>query len=119
MVALITTRIQHSRGDYVSVAKDVANSINCDCYNRSMKRGKDRRVLLLCGLTPALDAVAKKADYRPETRVLVDMVLAQLMLAHDLVVIQALRLSGDTELILQQLALACFHYHLLSQDGDF
>jgi ERCC4-type nuclease len=119
MVLLITSRIHQSGGDCVTIAKDVANSINCDCYHRSMKCGNDRRVLLLCGLTPALDAVAKKADYRQETRVLVDLVLAQLMLAHDLVVIQAVRLSGDTELILQQLALACFHYHLLFQDGDY
>jgi hypothetical protein len=119
MVALITKRIQRSGGDYIAIAKDVANSINCDCYHRSMKTGKDRRVLLLCGLTPALDAVAKIADYRPETRVLVDLILAQLMLVHDLVVIQAVRLGGDTELILQQLALACFHYHLLFQDGDY
>ena len=118
MVALITSRIPRSGGDYIDIAKDVANTINCDCYHRSMKSGKDRRVLLLCGLSPALEAVATKADYRPETRVLVDLVLADLMLAHDLVVIQAVRLSGDTELILQQLALACFHYHLLFQDDD-
>lgn len=118
MVSLITSGIPRHCSDYIAIAKDVANTINCDCYHRSMKNGKDRRVLLLCGLTPALDAVAKKADYMSETRVLVDLVLAHLMLAHDLVIIQAVRLNGDTELILQQLALACFHYHLLFLDDD-
>jgi hypothetical protein len=83
-----------------------------------MVSGKDRRVLLLCGLNPAIDAAARKAGYRTETRVVVDLVLAELMLSQNLCVIQAVRLKGDTELILQFLSLACFHYHLLFQEGD-
>lgn len=45
---------------------------------------------------------------------LVDMVQAELMLVHNIVVIQARRLHGDQETVLQQLALACFQYHLLT-----
>jgi len=44
----------------------------------------------------------------------VHMILAELMIAHQIVVLHATRLSGDLESILQQLALACFHYQLLT-----
>ena len=56
--------------DYIAIAKEVAASINRDCYNRSMKSQRDRRVLLLIGLTPALDAAAKEAGYRSEILVM-------------------------------------------------
>ena len=118
MISLITDRIKDCAGDFVALAREVATVINSQCHHRTMSRGKDRRVLILCGLNPALDAAAKKAGYASETRVLADLVLAQLMLEHDLIVIQAVRLKGDTELILQQLSLACFHYHLLFQECD-
>lgn len=42
------------------------------------------------------------------------MVQAELMIAHETVVLHATRLNGDREIILQQLALACFHYQLLT-----
>jgi len=118
MISLITSRIKDCGGDFVSLVKDVAGVVNSQCHHRTMAKGKDRRVLLLCGLTPALDAAAKKAGYRSETRALADMVMAELMLEHDLVVIQAVRLKNDTELILQLLSLACFHYHLLFQECE-
>jgi hypothetical protein len=118
LVTLITSRIHESHGDFVRIAKEVASVINSQCHHPTMVSGKDRRVLLLCGLNPAIDAAAKKAGYRTETRVVVDLVLAELMLSQNLCVIQAVRLKGDTELILQLLSLACFHYHLLFQEGD-
>jgi hypothetical protein len=116
MIPLITSRIEDCGGDFLAITKEVASVIISQCHHRTIVAGKDRRVLLLCGLSPAVKASAKKAGYRPETRVLVDLVLAELMLTHDLVVLQAVRLKGDTELILQLLSLACYHYHLLFQE---
>ena len=107
MVAHITNNIHRCTGDFVALAKNVASLINRECHHRTMTSGKDRRVLLLCGLTPALDAAAKKAGYRAEIRVIADLVMAQLMLEHDVIVIQAVRLEGDTELILITI-ICCF-----------
>jgi hypothetical protein len=76
----------------------------------------DTRVFLLRGLLPAIDAEAKRPGYKAELKMLLDLVVVDLMLEHNITVIQAFRLSGDTELILQQLALACFHYQLLTSD---
>lgn len=42
------------------------------------------------------------------------MVQAELMITHKTIVLHAVRLSGDREKIIQQLALSCFHFHLLT-----
>ena len=76
---------------------------------------KSRRILIIRGLPSAIEAEAKKAGYRTELKTVLDLVTADLMLEHDVVVLQALRQKGDVELILQQLALACFHYQLLTE----
>ena len=44
---------------------------------------------------------------------LVEMLQAELMISHDTIVLHATRLSGDRERMIQQLALACFHFQLL------
>jgi hypothetical protein len=75
---------------------------------------RDQRVIIVRDLPPAIKAEAKQAGYRCKLKTLLDLVTADLMLQHDVVAIQAFRQTGDIELILQQLALACFHYQLLT-----
>mmetsp|Transcript_12492 Transcript_12492/g.28961 ORF Transcript_12492/g.28961 Transcript_12492/m.28961 type:complete len:181 (+) Transcript_12492:549-1091(+) len=102
--------------DCVSVAKEAARSIFDECGGEKPCSLTDRRVLLLRGLPPAIDNIAKRAGYRVETWTVVDLVIANLMLERHLVVLQAVRLKNETELVLQQLALSCFHYHLLTNE---
>jgi hypothetical protein len=72
-------------------------------------RDEDCRVLVVRDLGAAIDAAAKRADYRVELKVMVDMVVAEL------VVLQAVRLNTDLEMMVRELAIACFHYQLLTQ----
>jgi hypothetical protein len=60
-------------------------------------------------LGAAIDAAAKRASYRAELKVVVDMI------RHDMVVHQEVRLTIDLEMIVRVLAMACFHYMLLTQ----
>jgi hypothetical protein len=46
---------------------------------------------------------------------MVDLLFAELMIQHNMVVVQAVQLSKDLEMILQEFALACFHNQLLTQ----
>jgi glutamate racemase len=46
---------------------------------------------------------------------MVDMVFAELMIRHDMVVLQAVRLTTDLEMMVRELVMACFHYQLLTQ----
>ena len=90
-----------------------------------------RRILLIRGLRPALEQLAKQAGYRQESRFVADLVLAQLMISHDIVVLHAIRKGGDSTIaghrssstttttsdqtkLLRALALACFHFQLLT-----
>lgn len=99
-------------GDYLQLAKEVAQEIRRDCHVTDSEDG-DKPVLLLHGLQPALDQFAKQAGYCLHSRVISSMLLAQLMLVHDTVVLQAVRKSHDCQAMLQQLILSCFQFQLL------
>jgi hypothetical protein len=43
------------------------------------------------------------------------LLLADLSVSRDTVVLQAVRLKDDLEIMLQQLALSCYHYQLLTR----
>ena len=48
---------------------------------------------------------------------MVDMVFADLMIRHDMVALQSVRLTTDLEMMVRELAmeLECFHYQLLTR----
>jgi hypothetical protein len=87
----------------------VASSLAQDCAPKN----DGVRILLIRGLSNALTQAAKKSGYRSELPFMTDLVIAQLSLVHGLVVLQAVRRNGDREMILQQLAMACFHFQPL------
>jgi hypothetical protein len=43
------------------------------------------------------------------------MVQAELMIGHKVIVLHAMRLTGDRETILRQLAMACYHFQLITE----
>ena len=46
---------------------------------------------------------------------MVDMVFADLMIRHDMVALQSVRLTTDLEMMVPDLAMVCFHYQLLTR----
>lgn len=115
----VVTRIQESLldrplHDSLDVAKAVAQQINVECSSFLLRLPHDRRVLIIRGLGPALDRAAKKVGYRAECKVLSDLVVAELMLRHDIVVTHALRLVQDMEMIVREFAMACFYYQSIT-----
>ena len=65
----------------------------------------------------AIERSAKQAGYRQELLVVVDMTLAAVSICHDMVVIQAVRKKvEDLEMVVQNVALACFHHQLLTDE---
>lgn len=98
----------------VEVAKAVALQINLECTSFLLRLPNDHRVLIIRGLGPALDAAAKIEGYRSECKVLTDLVIAELMMRHNIVVIQAIRLLNDMEMIVREFAMACFYYQLIT-----
>jgi ERCC4-type nuclease len=73
-------------------------------------------VLIVRGLRPALDRLAKAGgQYLAEIRAVMDIVLAEVMISHNVVVLQAIRKTGDLERMVQEFALACFHFQLLTE----
>jgi hypothetical protein len=72
-------------------------------------------VLIVRGLRPALDRLAKGVGYRAEIRAVMDMVLAEIMISYNVVVLQAIRKTGDLERMVQEFALACFYFQLLTE----
>jgi hypothetical protein len=103
--------------DFISAAREVAKDINARCSSDKLKLLHDRRVLVVRGLGASIDAAAKKAGYIAEIKTLVDAVFAELMIRHGIVVVQAVRLSSDLEMIIKEFAFACFHYQLLTQSS--
>jgi len=100
--------------DFLSLTEKIAQRVDSRCRKSRSIQGKHQRVLLLCGLSSALDALARNSGYRLETRTVVDMVLSNLMVRRNVVVVQALRKSADDRVkVVQQLALACLHHGLL------
>jgi hypothetical protein len=106
--------IDKSDGDYMAVARTVASCIvnDCDANNQTEV---DTRVLLLHGLQPALDQAAKKPGFCLHSRAVAYMVLAQVMLANNTVVLQAVRKTNDCEMMLQQIILSCYQFQLLTR----
>jgi len=101
--------------DFIELSKSVSKQVNLECSSFLICPKNDRKVLLIRGLGSAMDAAAKQTHYRAEYKVLVDLVIAELMIRHNLVVIQAPRLANDLEMILREFAMACFYYQLTTR----
>lgn len=101
--------------DFVAVARGCASEIVRYCSQATPTNlSRDTtRIILVRGLSPALERCAKRPGYRPETKIFAELVLMELMLRRKVVVLQAVRLTNDQELIIRQLALACYHFQLL------
>lgn len=106
--------------NYVSIAKAVANRVDSLCCSQHQGLSSHaKRILMICGLQPALDANAKKPGYTTETKTVVDMVFAELLLCHDMTILQALlKTPSDRVNLVKQLALACFHCGLTTHKLD-
>jgi len=102
--------------DFVSLAKTIAQLVNNLCNDPG---GLSKRVLMVCGLQPALDANAKKSGYTPEMKTVVDLFFAELLLCYDITILQALRKKTDDRVnLVKQLALSCYHCGFLNQRLD-
>ena len=106
--------------NFVSIAKAVANRVDSLCCSQHQGLSSHaKRILMICGLQPALDANAKKPGYTTETKTVVDMVFAELLLCHDMTILQALlKTPSDRVNLVKQLALACFHCGLTTHKLD-
>jgi hypothetical protein len=101
--------------DCITAARSSAKEINIGCQGEFVK---GRRIVLVRGLGNAVDQAAKEADFRFETRLVVEMTQAELMLHHRVAVLHAIRIKDDQDMILRQLALACFRFQLLTNKID-
>jgi hypothetical protein len=110
-----------------SLATEICHECGvCDCkWDKdcalcvdSKSRPYQRTVVLVRALYGALDHRAKQPGYRAEIRAVADLVLSDLMLARDMVVLQAVRKDADMKLFVSQLALACFHFQLITRTSD-
>ena len=109
--------------NFVSLAKTIARRIAneyCQQQKRKPTRGaSSKRILMVCGLQPALDANAKKSGYSTETKTLIDLIFAELMLCYDVIILQALRKKVDDRVkLVKQLALACYHCAFLTSQTN-
>ena len=105
----------HQGSDFLMLAPLISMSIDaqCKCQTPQVTGARNRRVVLICGLQPALDSYAKKEGYRTETKTVLDLVLADVMLRYDITIMQALRKKMEDRInVVRQLALACFHFGL-------
>jgi ERCC4-type nuclease len=98
----------------VTIAESLAKEINLECSSYLLRK-HDRRVLIVRGLFPALDDAAKQIGYMTEFKVLADMVVAELMLRHNLATVHACRLANDLEMIIREFAMAAFYYQLTTR----
>jgi len=120
VVELIRNTWNTKKGnDFVTLAKTVARLVDSS-YICKLTKGNAKRIIVVCGLQPALDANAKKPGYAAEMRTLVDLVFAELLLCYDVTIIQALRKKIDDRVnVVKQVALACFHCGFLVEHvGD-
>ena len=102
--------------NFLGLVDRIAQRIDTQCRMPRRIDGAYQRVLLVCGLSPALDALARKSGYHLETRTVVDMVLANLMIRRNMAVIQAMRKNTEDRVkVVRQLALACLHHGLLTE----
>jgi hypothetical protein len=116
VVATVQKKMTLNSESFVRAAKRAAGQLNQECSVHEFNPGLDRHVIVFQGMMAACDAAAKQPAYRLELRVVIDMVIAELMYSHETVVLQTVRKTGDLSVIVRQLALACFHYHLLTQE---
>jgi len=119
IVDLIRDSWSSKKGNnFVLLAKLVARVVDNICHERGRGRSTGtKRILMVCGLQPALDANAKKSGYATETRTVVDLVFAELLLCYDVTILQASRKNSDDRVnLVKQLALACFHCGFLVQN---
>lgn len=84
-------------------------------FNFKFLSSEARKVLLIRGLRPALDQYAKKPDYKPEFRFVMELIMAKMTISYGVAILQAIRKENDQEKILRALALSCYHFHLLTQ----
>jgi hypothetical protein len=96
-----------------TVARQVAVALISRLEKATTKDTK--QVLMIRGLRPALDRLAKSPGYHPETKLMVDMACAELSLSHNVCIFQAIRKKGDMEAFVREFALACFYYQLLTR----
>jgi ERCC4-type nuclease len=104
-----------SAHDFIEISKEVAEQINLECSSFLLSPKNDRRILLIRGLGPTMNAAAKGFTYRAEYKILTDLIIAELMLRHKLVVVHAYRLASDMEMILREFAMGCFYYQLTNR----
>jgi hypothetical protein len=100
--------------DCIIAARTSAKEINIWCRRAAIMNDTGRRIILVRALGNAVDQAAKQADFRFETRMVVELTLAELMVEHRTVTLQAVRIKDDQEMMLRQLALACFRFQLLT-----
>ncbi len=105
----------NSKDEFAELSTEVAKQVNSEFSSFLIFPKRDRRVLIIRGLGPAMNEAAKQANYRAEYRVMTDLVIAELMLRYNIVVIQAPRLVNDLEMILREFAMACFYYQMTTR----
>ncbi|KAL7545135.1 hypothetical protein ACHAWF_008489 [Thalassiosira exigua] len=104
-------RNNRTESNFVKLAQLLAKCIDAKCKCQSRCAAGNSKIVLVCGLQAALDSHAKNAGYRVETKAVLDMAFADMMLGYDLTIIQALRKKVEDRLsVVKQLAMACFHF---------
>lgn len=103
--------------EHVSAVAQIGSNIVGQCDFMDRQTPIDRRVLVVKRLPSAVSKAAKDTTYRAENRAFVDLLLAELMIAHEIVVLQAIKAS-DLEKILMQFAKSCLRYQLLHCRAD-
>jgi ERCC4-type nuclease len=112
----VKAAMRHIDSAHVKVARLAGSSILKACSVPGRMYTTCRKMLIIQGMSSAVEAEAKKSGYQVELKTLLDVVTADLMLEHDVVVIQAFRQNAaDVKIILEQLTLACFHYQMLTE----
>ena len=112
-IELVVETMAKHPDNSLQVAREVSKVIHSKLSDPRIKN-----VLIIRALRPALDRIAKEHGYRPETRLMVEMVCAELSLVHGLILFHAVRKNGDMEAFVREFALACFHYQFLTRKRD-
>lgn len=112
IVEIATRLFQASQGSIFDRVASTASQLRRECVTGLASDGVD--IVVVRGLGPAFDVVAKGDFDVSKVRFVSDLILAELMLAQDTIVLQAARKSHDCDLIVQQLALSCYQFQLLT-----
>jgi ERCC4-type nuclease len=116
----LVSRLKRMTEDFPSessglIPYSVANRLSIECNSFLLRKPKDRYVLIVHALFPALDEAAKKVGYQARLKVLADITLAALMLRHGIVVVHAFRVTKDLDMIVREFAMACYYYQLTTR----